>query len=138
MVENFTSVILENGLVPIASSVQKRLQLHPGDQVSISIEVLDHLGHEQNSKTRYARLLAEKDERVLTPKEQAELVALANAEFDDAIYLARKLVQEDHPELFDEYGQLKKRQALASLHLRAKRKKVPVGRKRKTLSTKKR
>ncbi|MCI0694584.1 hypothetical protein L0337_21570 [candidate division KSB1 bacterium] len=138
MVENFTSVILENGLVPIASSVQKRLRLHPGDQVSISIKVLAHLGQEQNSKTRYDQLLTEKDERVLTPQEQAELVALANAEFDDAIHLARKLVQKDHPELFDERGQLKKRQALASLHPRTERRKAHVGRKRKTLTAKRR
>jgi len=41
MSTNFTSVILENGLVPIASSVQKRLRLRPGVQVRISIKVLD-------------------------------------------------------------------------------------------------
>lgn len=138
MVENFTSVILENGLVPIASSVQKRLRLNPGDQVRISIKVLAHLGQEQNSKARYGRLLAEKDERVLTPKEQAELVALANAEFDDAIHFARKLVQKDYPELFDEQGQLKKHQALASLHPRTEKIKAHVGRKRKTLTAKRR
>jgi|GEM_PF-3418933 len=133
---NFTSVILENGLVPIASSVQKRLGLTPGDQVSISIKVLAHLGQEQTPKIRYRRLLTEKDERVLTPKEQAELIALANAEFDDAIHLARKLVQKDHPELFDEHGQLKKRRALASLHTRTEKRKANVGRKRKTLTAK--
>jgi hypothetical protein len=106
---------LENGLVPIASSVQKRLRLRPGDQVRISIKVLDQSEQKQNSVARYSQLLSEKDERILTPKEQAELIALANAEFDDAIILARKLVKKRHPELFDERGQLKKREALASL-----------------------
>jgi hypothetical protein len=138
MVENFTSVILENGLVPIASSMQKRLRLHAGDQVSISIKVLAHFGQEQNSKARYGQLLTEKDERVLTPKEQAELVALANAEFDDAIHLARKLVRKNHPELFDEQGQLKRRQALASLHPRTHKKKASVDRKRKVVTAKRR
>jgi len=115
MSTNFTSVILENGLVPIASSVQKRLRLRPGVQVRISIKVLDQSEPKKNSAVRYRQLLAEKDERVLTSKEQAELIALANAEFDDAITLARRLVKKRRPELFDEHGQLKKREALASL-----------------------
>ncbi len=136
MIENFTSVILENGLVPIASSVQKRLGLHPGVQVRISIKVLDQSEQKQNSAARYRQLLTEKDERVLTPNEQAELIALANADFDDAIIRARKLVQKNHPELFDERGQLKRRKALASLSTRTGRRKTHIDRKRKNLSAK--
>jgi hypothetical protein len=39
--------------------------------------------------------IKEKDVRVLTPKERAELIALANAEFDSAIARAKKLVQKN-------------------------------------------
>jgi hypothetical protein len=136
MVENFTSVILENGLVPIASSVQKRLHLRPGVQVRISIKVLDQLERKPNSATRYRQLPSEKDERVLTPKEQEELITLANAEIDDAIILARKLVKKARPELFDARGQLIRRKALATLSSGTSRRKTNVGRKRKVLSAK--
>jgi hypothetical protein len=78
----------------------------------------------QNSKARYSQLLHEKAERVLTSNEQAELIALANVEFDDALHRARKLVQKKHPELFHKHGLLKKRKALASLYPPAKRRKV--------------
>jgi hypothetical protein len=64
---------------------------------------------------RLKALLKEKDVRVLTPTEQVELIALANAEFDEAILLARKRVQKKHPEMLDEQAQLRKRKALASL-----------------------
>ena len=134
MSTNFTSVILENGLVPIASSVQKRLRLRPGVQVCISIKVLGQSEQKQNSAARYSQLLTEKDERVLTPKEQAELIALANAEFDDAITLAGRLVKKRHPELFDEDGQLKQSEALASLPTTGK--KANGSRKRKVSSVK--
>ena len=93
----FTSVVLENGLLPIASSAQKRLGLSPGDQVRISIAVLNRPALRQNSETRYKKLLAEKNQRVLTPEEQEELIALANAEFDVVISRARQMVQKKHP-----------------------------------------
>jgi len=53
------------------------------------------------TEARYAELLAEKDLRILTPQEQAELIALANAEFDSAITRAKTLVEKKSPELFD-------------------------------------
>jgi hypothetical protein len=115
MVGKFTSVILENGVTPIAPTVLKQLVLNPGDQVSVSIERLNSAGKSQASEKRYSQLLKEKDERVLTPKEQAELIALANAELDDAIASARELLQEKNPRLFDKHGQLRKRKASASL-----------------------
>jgi antitoxin component of MazEF toxin-antitoxin module len=121
MVGKFTSVVLENGVVPIASSVLQQLGLHPGDQVSISIETLSSPDKRQTSASRYSKLLKEKDQRVLTPEEQAELIALANTEFDTAINTARKLVQKKNPGLFDERGQLRKRKALASLRSSANR-----------------
>lgn len=114
MVANFTSVILKNGLLPIAPAVQKRLNLSPGDQVRINIKVLNRPVR-QASQSRYDELWAEKDRRVLTPAEQAELIALADAEFDAAIARAKKIVQKKHPELFDEHGRLRRRKALASL-----------------------
>jgi hypothetical protein len=115
MIANFTSVILENGLVPIAPSIQKRLGLSQGDQVRISIKVLGRPEKHQTADTRYAELLTEKDLRILTPQEQAELIALANAEFDSAIARTKKSLQKNTPELFDAQGRLKKRKALASL-----------------------
>ncbi|MDZ7360794.1 MAG: hypothetical protein ONB46_08725 [candidate division KSB1 bacterium] len=131
MVANFTSVVLENGLLPIAPEVQKRLDLNPGDHVRINIKVLGRPDKSQASTARYAELLAEKELRILTPKEQAELIALADAEFDAAIARVKKLVQKSHPDLFDEKGRLKKRKALASLRLPAKKGKDETGIKRK-------
>jgi len=121
MVANFTSVVLENGLLPIAPAVQKRLDLNPGDQVRINIKVLGRLDKPQTSTARYDELLAEKEGRILTPKERAELITLADAEFDAAIARAKKLVQKSNPELFDDRGQLKKRKALASLRSSTKK-----------------
>lgn len=69
----------------------------------------------ESLNARLKALLKEKDERILTPTEQAALIALANVEFDDAILLAKKRVQKNHPELFDKKTQLRKRKALASL-----------------------
>jgi len=112
---NFTSVVLDNGLLPIASTIRKRLSLHPGDQVRISIEVL-HRAQRRASQARYAELLSEKDTRVLTPKEQAELIALANGEFDAAVARARKIARKTRPDLFDEQGSLHRQKTLASLH----------------------
>jgi hypothetical protein len=132
MVANFTSVVLENGLLPIAVSVQKRLGLNPGDQVRISIKVLNRPDKRQTTKARYDELLAEKDKRILTPQERADLIALANEEFDVAIAHAKKFAQKSNPELFDEHGQLKKRKALASLRVSTKRKKTRAGRARKS------
>ncbi len=74
MTANFTSVVREGGMLPIAQTIQRRLGLHPGDQVRISIQVLTRPS-EQNAKARYEALLHEKDTRVLTPAEQAELTA---------------------------------------------------------------
>lgn len=111
----FTSIILENGLVPIARSVQERLDLNPGDQVHISIRILGRPNEPGAKQNRYKKLLAEKDSRVLTPKERAELVALANGELDTAITSASKQVQRMHPELFDEQGRLKTKKAIGSL-----------------------
>ncbi len=130
MVANFTSVVLENGLLPIAPSVQKRLGLNPGDQVRINIKVLGQSHKPQASTARYDKLLAEKDLRILTPQEQAELIALADAEFDVAIARAKKLVQKSIPELFDEQGRLKTRKALASLRSSRKAGKSGTGKKR--------
>jgi len=131
MVASFTSVVLENGLLPIVPSVQKRLSLNPGDQVRINITVLGRIDKPQTSTARYDELLAEKEERLLTPKEQAELIALGDAELDAAIARAKKLVQKSHPELFDERGQLRKRKALASLRSSTKKRKVETDIKRK-------
>jgi len=133
MVANFTSVVLHNGLLPIAPSVQKRLSLNPGDQVRISIKVLGRLDKPQTSTARYDELLAEKKARILAPKEQAELITLGDAEFDAAIARAKKLVQKSHPELFDEQGRLKKRKALVSLRSATKKGKVETDIKRKRL-----
>ena len=118
----FTSVILENGLVPIARSVQERLELSPGDQVHISIRILDRPDQAGAKQNRYKKLLVEKDSRILTPKERAELIALADGELDTAIANASKLVQRKHPELFDEQGQLKTKRAIASLRSSTKNK----------------
>ncbi len=131
MVANFTSVVLEDGSLPIMPSVHKRLGLNPGDQVRISIKVLAQPNKLRSSKARYAELLVEKDLRVLTPKEQAELIAFANAEFDAAIVHAKKLVQKNNPELFDEHGRLKKRQALASLRAAKRNKRMGTAQERK-------
>ena len=120
---NFTSVVLDNGLLPIASTIRKRLSLHPGDQVRISIEVL-HRAQRRASQARYAELLSEKEARVLTPKEQAELIALANGELDASIARAQKIVQKTHPELFDERGYLHRQQALAALRMRRRKRKT--------------
>ena len=111
----FTSFVLENGTLPIASSIQKRLRLIPGDQVRIQLTVLNRPQSARKPSSRYDELLLEKDLRILTPREQAELIALANAEFDVAIVNTQKLVQKKHPELFDEQGRLKRKKALASL-----------------------
>jgi len=131
MVANFTSVVLENGLLPIVPSVQKRLSLNPGDQVRINIKVLGRIAKPQTFTARYDELLAEKEVRLLTPTEQAELIALGDVELDTAIARAKKLVQKSHPELFDERGQLQKRKALASLRSLTKEGKVRADRKRK-------
>ena len=131
MVANFTSVVLENGLLPIAPSVQKRLSLSPGDQVRINIKVLGRPHKSQTFTARYDELLAEKELRILTPKEQAELIALADAEFDAAIARAKKLVQKSNPELFDEQGRLKRRKALASLRSSTQIEKIGTDKKRK-------
>ncbi len=114
MVANFTSIVLENGIVPIAPVVQKRLGLNPGDQVSISIKVLNR-PKQKKGGTRYAELLKDKDNRVLTPDEQAELIAFANAEFDFAIANAKKVVQKSNPELFNARGRLIIRKAVESI-----------------------
>jgi len=131
MLANFTSVVLENGLVPIAQSVQKRLGLNPGDQVRINIKVLYRPDKSQTAGARYEELLGEKDVRVLTPKERAELIALANAEFDAAIAHAKKLAQKTNPELFDAQGRLKRRKALASLRSATEKGKAGTGKGRK-------
>lgn len=111
----FTSFVLENGTLPIASSIQKRLRLIPGDQVRIQLTVLNRPQPARKTSSRYDELLLEKELRILTPQEQAELIALANAEFDAAIANTQKLVQKKHSELFDEQGRLKRKKALASL-----------------------
>jgi hypothetical protein len=131
MVANFNAVILENGLLPIAPAVQKRLNLSPGDQVRINIKVLNRPVR-RASQSRFDELWEKKDKRVLTPSEQAELVALADAEFDTAIARAKKIVQKKHPELFDEHGRLRRRKALASLIP------LPSRRKAKSMARKKR
>lgn len=123
MSADFTSVILDNGLLPVAATIRKRLGLHPGVQVRIRIEVLDR-EPPQASRARYGKLLAEKDTRVLTAKERAELIALANGELDIAIARARKIVQKESPELFDAKGNLRRQKALAALRLRRSKKKV--------------
>lgn len=130
MVANFTSVVLKDGLLPIVPSVQKRLGLNPGDQVRISIKVLAPPHKRQTPRARYNELLAEKDLRILTPQEQAELVAFANAELETAILRAKKLVQKTNPELFAKNGQLKKRKALASLRSSSRHKKTGAGKER--------
>lgn len=117
MTASFTSVVREGGLLPLAQTIRKRLGLHLGDQIRISIKMLSR-PNGKSAKARYGNLLREKDARVLTPTEQAELIALAHAEFDTAIAHAKKLAQEKHPELFDEHGQLQKRKALAVLNKR--------------------
>lgn len=131
MIANFTSVVLENGLLPIAPSLQKRLGLNPGDQVRINIKVLHRPAKTQTAKARYEELLEEKDVRVLTPKERAELIALANAEFDAALAHAKKLAQKANPELFDAQGRLKRRKALASLRYPTAKRKARADRERK-------
>ncbi len=121
---HFTSIVLNNGTLPIAASIQKRLGLNPGDQVGIQLTVLKSSHAPRQNASRYDELLQEKDVRVLTLQEQAELIALAHAEFDAAISNTKQLVQKKYPELFDEQGNLKKKKALASLHpsrLRPKR-----------------
>jgi len=128
MLANFTSVVLENGLVPIAPSVQKRLGLNPGDQVRINIKVLYRPDKSQTARARYEELLGEKDVRVLTPKERTELIALANAEFDAAIADAKKLAQKTNPGLFDVQGRLKRRKALASLRSSTEKRKARTDR----------
>lgn len=121
MIANFTSIVLENGIVPIAPVVQKRLGLNAGDQVSISIKVLNR--PKKKNRSRYAELLKDKDTRVLTPDEQAELIAFANAEFDSAIANAKKVVRKNNPELFDSRGRLIIRKAVNSLrHVKKQRK----------------
>ncbi len=122
MVANFTSVILENGLLPIAPAVQKRLNLNPGDPLRISIKALNRV-ERKTARSRREELLKEKDLRVLTPAEQDELIALANAEFDAAITRAKRVVQKSHPELFDKNGQPNMRKLLASLRPTAKKRK---------------
>ncbi len=112
---HFTSIVLENGTLPIAASIQKRLMLNPGDQVRIQLTVLKNPAPSRKTASRYDELLWEKDVRVLTLQEQAELIALANAEFDAAITNTKQLVQKEYPELFDEQGNLKKKKAAASL-----------------------
>jgi hypothetical protein len=122
MVANFTSVILEHGLLPIAPAIQKRLGLSPGDPVRISIKALTRF-ERKTAKSRRDELLEEKDLRVLTPAEQDELIALANAKFDAAIMRAKRVVQKRHPELFDKNGQPNMRKLLASLRPTAKQRK---------------
>jgi hypothetical protein len=122
MIANFTSIVLENGFVPIAPAVQKRLGLNPGDQVSISIKVLNR-PKEKRGRSRYTELLEDKDTRVLTPDEQAELIAFANAELDSAVANAKKAVRKSNPELFDSRGRLIMRKAVDSLRrVRSQRK----------------
>jgi len=111
---DFTSIVLDHGLVPIAPTIRKRLGLRSGDQVRIRIDVL-HRPQRRTSPARYAALLAEKDARVLTLKEQAELIALANGELDLSIARAQKIVQKHHPELFDKRGNLNRSRALTLL-----------------------
>lgn len=112
---HFTSVVLNNGMLPIAASIQKRLGLNPGDQVRIQLTVLKFPARPRKTASRYDELLAEKDLRVLTLQEQAELIALANAEFDAAIANSKQLVRKKYPKLFDAEGNLKQKQALAAL-----------------------
>lgn len=131
MIANFTSVVLENGLLPIAPALQKRLGLNPGDQVRINIKVLHRPAKTQTAKARYEELLEEKDMRVLTPKERTELIALANAEFDTALAHAKKIAQKTTPELFDAQGRLKRRKALASLRDSTAKRKARADRERK-------
>ncbi|MCK6561389.1 hypothetical protein HUU39_21030 [candidate division KSB1 bacterium] len=125
MTANFTSVLRKDGLLPIAQTVQKKLGLNPGDQVRVSIKVLKPPAG-QNDKARYAELLHEKDERVLTPVEQAELIALAHAEFDAAMAYARKLAQRQYPGLFDKRGKLLQRKAVTSLNTSRRQKSSAV------------
>jgi hypothetical protein len=125
MVANFTSVILEHGLLPIAPAIQKRLGLSPGDPVRISIKALNRF-ERKTARSRRDELLKEKDLRVLTPAEQAELIALANAEFDATIARAKRMVQKSHPELFDKNGQPNMRKLLASLRTTTKKRKDTV------------
>ncbi len=127
---HFTSFVLENGTLPIATSIQRRLKLTPGDQVRIQITVLNRPSHVRRAASRYDELLLEKDERILTPQERAELITLANAEFDAALVEAKKLVQKKHPELFDEHGDLRRRKALASLGSSPQQNKTPVSKRR--------
>jgi len=112
---HFTSVVLNNGTLPIAASIQKRLGLHPGDQVGIRLTVLKVSNSPRKNASRYDELLQEKEVRILTLQEQAELIALAHAEFDAAIDNTKQRVRKKYPELFDEQGNLKKSRALASL-----------------------
>jgi hypothetical protein len=125
MSAHFTSVILDNGLLPIAAPIRKRLGLHPGDQVRIRIELLNR-DERQTSQARYENLLAEKDDRVLTPREQAELIALANGEFDTAIARAKKIVKKNQPELFNKKGNLNRQKALVMLRAQKEKKSLPT------------
>ncbi len=124
---HFTSVVLNNGTLPIAASIQKRLGLSPGDQVRIQLTVLKLPQHSRKTASRYDELLHEKDVRVLTLPEQAELIALADAELDAAITNTKQLVQKKYPELFDKQGDLKKKKVPASLRpSRRKPQKLPA------------
>jgi hypothetical protein len=123
---HFTSVVLNNGMLPIAASIQKRLGLNPGDQVRIQLTALKLPARTRNAASRYDELLAEKDLRVLTLQEQAELIALANTEFDAAIANSKQLVRKKYPELFDAEGNLKEKQALAVLRPSRKKTKASM------------
>lgn len=125
MTANFTSVLRKDGLLPIAQTIQKKLGLNPGDRVRVSIKVLKHPGG-QNQKGSYDELLHEKNERVLIPAEQAELIALAHAEFDAAIAYAKELAQQEHAGLFDERGKLLKRKAVTFLNTSRRKKSSAV------------